>query len=85
MQPERHLEKQLYAALRISLAHIFIPGDMPFISSLLLEPGVVVGPFAPRPWTSSETVTLPAFSNSSVTGTLSPYFRGSLRSIIIKW
>jgi len=66
-------------------SHIFIPGDMPFISFLLPEPGVAVGPSAPAPCTSSETVTLPAFSNSSVTGTLSSCFSGCFRSIIIRW
>ena len=42
------------------------------------------GPCAPTPCTSSDTVTLPAFSNSSVTGNLSPCLSGPLRSSIIR-
>jgi hypothetical protein len=60
-------------------SHIFIPGDMPFISFLL-----VAGPCAPTPSTSRETCTLPAFSNSKVIGSLSPFLSGLFKSIIIK-
>jgi len=42
------------------------------------------GACAPTPWTSRETATLPAFSNCSVTGTLSPCLNGPLRSNIIR-
>ena len=65
-------------------SHIFIPGGMPFISLLLPGLGVVVGSFAPAACTSSESFTLPAFSKSSVTGTLSPRLSGLLRSRIIR-
>jgi hypothetical protein len=55
-----------------SNSHIFIPGDIPFISFLLRELGLVVGPCTPTPCTSNETFTLPAFFELEVTGTLSP-------------
>ena len=64
---------------RSPISHIFIPGDMPFISFLL-----VASPCAPTPSTSRETCTLPAFSNSKVIGSLSPFFSGLFKSIIIK-
>jgi hypothetical protein len=53
---------------RSRISYIFIPGDMPFISSLR-----VAGSCAPTPSTSRETCTLPAFSNSKVIGSLSPF------------
>jgi hypothetical protein len=65
-------------------SHIFISGDIPFISFLLPELGVVVGPCAPTPCTSNESFTLPAFSNSRMTGTLSPRLSGLLRSRSIR-
>jgi hypothetical protein len=65
-------------------SHIFIPGDIPFIPFLLPELGEAVGPCEPTPSTSRDTCTLPAFSNSSVIGSLSPFLSGLFKSIIIK-
>ena len=64
-------------------SHIFVPEGifMSILPSLLSLPA---GARAPTPCTSSEIVTLPAFSNSSVTGSLSPCFSGLLRSNIIR-
>ena len=42
------------------------------------------GPCAPTPSTSKANFTLPAFSNSRVTGTLSPCFSGLFKSNIIR-
>jgi hypothetical protein len=67
------------AIARSPISHIFIPGDMPFISFLL-----VAGPCAPTPSTSRKICTLPAFSNSRVIGSLSPIVSGLFKSIIIK-
>jgi hypothetical protein len=67
-----------------SNSHIFIPGDIPFIPFLLPELGEAVGPCAPTPSTSRDTCTLPAFSNSKVIGSLSPFLSGPFKSIIIK-
>ena len=80
-KPFNHQTNSLLFAriARSPVSHIFIPGDIPFISFLL-----VAGPCAPTPSTSSETCTLPAFSNSKVIGSLSPFFSGLFKSIIIK-
>ena len=80
-RPFDHDTSSLLAAgiARSPNSHIFIPGDMPFISFLL-----VAGPCAPTPSTSRETCTLPAFSNSKVIGSLSPFLIGLFKSIIIK-
>ncbi len=42
------------------------------------------GPLAPTACTTSVTATLPAFSNSSVTGSLSPCFSGLFSYISIR-
>ncbi len=62
--------------------HIFCPGFIFIFMSM--PPAAAPGPCEPTPSTSNETFTLPAFSNSSVTGTLSPCLSGLFRSNIIK-
>ena len=64
--------------------HIFMPEGIFFMSMLPPESSAPAGPCAPTPSTSSETFTLPAFSNSSVTGTFSPCLSGLLRSNSIR-
>src|SRR5258708_1676714 len=67
-----HDEKRRIADLRHCQSHIFMPEGIFFISMLPPELSAPAGPCAPTPCTSSESFTLPAFSNSSVSGTLSP-------------
>src|SRR3984885_716310 len=62
--------------------HIFCPGFMSI--SMSMAPDADPGPCAPTPCTSNESFTLPAFSNSSVTDTLSPRLSGLFRSNIIR-
>src|ERR1700694_668551 len=64
--------------------HFFIPaGSDIFFMSISPALPAPAGAWAPTPCTSSETFTLPALSNSSVTGTLSPCLNGLLGLSII--
>src|SRR5262249_20880368 len=60
-------------------AHIF-----PFGIFMFMPPEAPSGPCAPMPSTASDTFTLPAFSQVSVIGSVSPCLSGPLRSNIIK-
>src|SRR5258708_21650827 len=64
--------------------YIFMPSGIFFMSILPPASPAAAGPCAPTPCTSSESFTLPAFSNSRVTGTLSPCLSGFFRSNSIK-
>ena len=56
-----------------------ITGERVGVSCLLAAALGVAGPFEPALSTSNATSILPAFSNSSVTGSLLPFFNGLLR------
>src|SRR5260370_32474678 len=64
--------------------YIFMPPGIFFMSTLPPALPAPAGACAPMPWTSNESFTLPAFSNSSVTGTLSPCLSGLLRPCSIR-
>jgi hypothetical protein len=63
-------------------AHIFIPGAILCIS--IPPPEAPAGPCAPTASMSSATCTLPAFSNSRVIESLSPFRSGRFSSISIR-
>ena len=84
-QPERgaHGPDDEQTTPRYHQPHIFAPERF-FTCVWPSELSAPAGPCAPTPITSNESFTLPAFSNSSMSGTLSPCLSGFLRSISIR-
>ena len=84
-QPERgaHGPDDEQTTLRYHQPHIFAPERF-FTCVWPSELSAPAGPCEPTPITSNESFTLPAFSNSSMSDTLSPCLSGFLRSISIR-